>query len=185
MGAEPRSLCPINLSLEVLGDRWSLLVIRDMMFGGRRYFRELMRSEEGISSNVLADRLARLAEQGLITRAGDPAHRQKVRYSLTEKAIDLVPVFVQLGAWGIRHLPVSPAFSVRARVLEEGGSRMWAAFQNELRRTHLGEEIEADPDYPSVLEVMQRAYREALGVAGDGTIHPADDSQSVATSSGQ
>src|SRR5690606_428626 len=114
MGAEPRSLCPINLSLEVLGDRWSLLVIRDMMFGGRRYFRELMRSEEGISSNVLADRLARLAEQGLITRAGDPAHRQKVRYSLTEKAIDLVPVFAQLGAWGNRYLPVSPTLSVRA-----------------------------------------------------------------------
>ena len=159
MPGEPRSHCPINLSLEVLGDRWSLLVIRDMMFGGRRYFRELMRSEEGISSNILADRLSRLLEEGLVTRADDPGHRQKVRYSLTGKAIDLVPVFVQLGAWGNRYLPVSPRLSVRARVLEEGGPRMWAAFQDELRRIHLGEVGETDPEYPSVLEVMERAYR--------------------------
>ena len=68
-----RSGCPINLSLEVIGDRWSLLVIRDIIFGNRRHFRELLtRSEEGISSNILADRLKTLMEQGILTRADDP-----------------------------------------------------------------------------------------------------------------
>ena len=69
-----RSGCPINLTLEVVGDKWSLLIIRDMMFGNRRHFRELLtRSEEGISSNILADRLKTLLDQGIITRDDDPA----------------------------------------------------------------------------------------------------------------
>ena len=94
-----RSGCPINLTLEVLGDKWSLLVIRDMMFGNRRHFRELLsRSEEGIASNILADRLKRLVAEGIITRSGDPSHRQKAIYSLTEKGIELLPVFVRIGA---------------------------------------------------------------------------------------
>ena len=82
-----RSGCPINLSLEVFGDKWSLLIIRDMMFGGKRHFRELLRSEEGISSNILADRLRKLLGEGMITRADDPSHKQKAIYSLIERAI--------------------------------------------------------------------------------------------------
>jgi DNA-binding HxlR family transcriptional regulator len=73
MVEQHRSGCPINLSLEVLGDKWSLLIIRDMMFGNRRHFRELLHgSEEGIASNILSDRLHRLTEQGLVSRAPDP-----------------------------------------------------------------------------------------------------------------
>src|SRR5271156_2949194 len=87
-----RSGCPINLTLEVLGDRWSLLILRDMIFGGARRFRELLRSQERIASNILADRLRTLVEAGLLTRSGDPSHKQKAIYSLTEKAIALVPV---------------------------------------------------------------------------------------------
>jgi DNA-binding HxlR family transcriptional regulator len=93
MNAEQRSGCPINLTLEVVGDKWSLLVIRDMIFGNRRHFRELLtRSEEGIASNILADRLKRLVEQGIISKADDPTHKQKGVYSLTEKGIALLPV---------------------------------------------------------------------------------------------
>ena len=78
----PRSGCPINLTLEALGDRWSLIVIRDLMFGNRRHFRELLtRSEEGIASNILADRLTRLEKAGLVSRRDDPSHKQKVIYS--------------------------------------------------------------------------------------------------------
>jgi len=128
MGHDQRSGCPINLSLEVFGDKWSLLIIRDMMFGGRRHFRELLRSEERISSNILADRLRRLLDEGMITRADDPTHRQKAIYSLTEKAIQLVPVFAHLGAWGRRHLPVSEELSIRAQVLEEGGPPILVLF---------------------------------------------------------
>src|ERR1051326_4479630 len=95
-----RSGCPINLTLEVLGDRWSLIVIRDVMFGNRRHFRELLtRSEERIASNILADRLKRLVDSGLLTRRDDPTHRQKAIYSLTEPAIRLVPLLAQMGAW--------------------------------------------------------------------------------------
>lgn len=133
-----RSGCPINLSLEVFGDKWSLLVLRDMMFGGLRHFRELLRSEEGIASNILADRLRRLVEEGMITKRGDPTHKQKAIYSLTEKSIALVPIFAELGAWGSKYLPVSEELSIRARVLEEGGPEMWERFMSELREEHLG-----------------------------------------------
>lgn len=160
--AEPnsrRSGCPINLTLEILGDRWSLLVLRDMMFGRRRRFRELLaQSEEGIASNILADRLRKLTAEGLITRAGDPTHRQKAIYSLTEKAIQLVPVMAVVGAWGRRHLPVTEALSIRARLLEEGGPPMWEAFMEELRRDHLGQPGEGR----SVLAELQAAYEAAV-----------------------
>src|SRR6266545_2698337 len=99
---EPRSGCPINATIEVFGDRWSLLVLRDIVFGDRRYFRELQAgSEEGIASNILADRLKRLVELGLLTRE-DTRAGQRARYSLTEPAIQLVPVFAQLGSCGLR-----------------------------------------------------------------------------------
>ena len=94
-----RSGCPINLTLEVVGDRWSLLVIRDMMFGKRRHFRELLtKSDEGISSNILADRLKMLREQGIITWADDPSHKQKGIYSLTEQGIELLPILAQMSS---------------------------------------------------------------------------------------
>jgi DNA-binding HxlR family transcriptional regulator len=152
-----RSGCPINLTLEILGDRWSLLVLRDMMFGNRRHFRELLsRSEEGIASNILADRLKKLMAQGMITRADDPTHKQKAIYSLTERAIQLAPIMAMVGAWGRKHLPVSEALSIRAQLLEEGGPPMWDAFMDELRRLHLG----AAGTGRSVLAELQAAYEE-------------------------
>lgn len=153
-----RSGCPINLTLEVFGDKWSLIIIRDMMFGNRRHFRELLaKSEEGIASNILADRLKRLVEQGMITRADDPSHKQKGIYSLTEKTIQLVPVFAQIGAWGRRHLPVTPELSIRAQLLEEGGQKMWDAFMEDLREIHLGKR-RGKRNGPSVGEQLQAAY---------------------------
>ncbi|MBP7701158.1 MAG: helix-turn-helix transcriptional regulator [Phenylobacterium sp.] len=158
MADAQRSGCPINLTLEVFGDKWSLLVIRDMMFGDRRHFRELLsKSEEGIASNILADRLKKLVEMGMITRADDPTHKQKGVYSLTEKAIQLVPVFAHIGGWGRRHLPVSEDLSIRAEVLENGGPQMWADFMDELRTRHLGA---APSGAPSVAARLQAAYEE-------------------------
>lgn len=148
MDGEHRSGCPINLTLEMLGDRWSLIVIRDVMFGNRRHFRELLnRSEEGIASNILADRLKRLVEAGLLTRRDDPTHKQKAIYSLAEPAIQLVPLLAEMGAWGRRHTPASEELSIRAQLLEEGGPPMWEAFMAELRSLHLG----APPDRKSVV----------------------------------
>src|ERR1700684_2425348 len=101
-----RSGCPINLTLETLGDRWSLIVIRDIMFGNRRHYVDLLKlSEEGIASNILANRLDRLVQAGLLSRIQDPTHKQKAIYSLTESSIELVPLLAQMGAWGRRHTP--------------------------------------------------------------------------------
>ena len=159
-----RSDCPINLSLEVFGDRWSLLILRDMTFGGKRHFRELLGSEEGISSNILAARLRKLMEEGMITKSSDPTHKQKALYSLTEKAIDLVPVFVYLGAWGSKHLPASEELSVAARVLEEGGPQVWERFMSELRGEHLRGSADRlfEPGDDSVTFALQNAYEEVV-----------------------
>src|SRR6478609_1174430 len=118
---EPRSECPINAAIEVFGDRWSLIVLRDIVFGDGRYFRELQaNSIQRIASNILADRLKRLVESGLLTRE-DSRPGQRARYSLTESAIQLVPVFEQLGSWRLRHRPTSSPPRVRAELLEQGG----------------------------------------------------------------
>src|SRR5689334_2718647 len=112
---EPRSYCPINLSLEIFGDTWTLLVLRDMMFAGKRHFRELLQSDERISSNILAERLARLVEHGVLTKAGDPTHKQKAIYSLTEKGIALLPIIVQIGAWSSHWHPDAKKLDAPAR----------------------------------------------------------------------
>lgn len=164
MSDEHRSGCPINLTLEVVGDKWSLLIIRDMIFGNRRHFREMLRSEEGISSNILAERLKTLVEEGIITKADDPSHKQKAVYSLTEQGIELLPVLAQMAVWGRKYLPVTAELSIRAQLLEEGGPKLWAEFMSELRETHLG----ASKDTPksrrpksgeaSVAAKLQAAY---------------------------
>jgi len=152
-----RSGCPINLTLEVVGDKWSLLIIRDIIFGNRRHFRELLtRSEEGIASNILSDRLKTLLEQGILTKADDPTHKQKSVYSLTEKGIELLPVLAQMAAWGVKYLPVTEELAIRAKLLEEGGPKLWADFMDELRELHLG--VKRKSKGPSVFARMQAAY---------------------------
>lgn len=158
--SEPhRSGCPINLTLEVLGDRWSLIVIRDVMFGNRRHFRELLQnSEEGIASNILADRLKKLVDKGLLSRADDPSHKQKAIYSLTEMSIDLVPLFAEMGAWGRKYLEVSEDLAIRAELLEQGGRDLWRDFMVELAAIHLGAPMPAGT--PSALARLTAAYLE-------------------------
>lgn len=155
-----RSGCPINLTLEALGDRWSLIVIRDIMFGNRRHFRELLAgSQEGIASNILASRLKSLVESGLLSKADEPGHKQKVRYSLTEKAVQLAPMLAVMGAWGRRHMPVSHELSVRAELLEDGGPELWARLMDELRVQHLG--APPPPEGLNVFRQLREAYEEA------------------------
>jgi DNA-binding HxlR family transcriptional regulator len=159
MNDAQRSGCPINLTLEALGDRWSLIVIRDIIFGNRRHFRELLtQSEEGIASNILADRLKRLADGGFLTRAEDPSHKQKAIYSLTEKAIQLVPLLAAMAAWGRHHTAVSQPLAVRAKLLDEGGSTLWAALMDELRAAHLGQEQST----MTTIAKLQEAYEAEL-----------------------
>jgi DNA-binding HxlR family transcriptional regulator len=92
--------CPINASLLVLGDRWSLLVVRDLLFAGCRTFNEFLRSAQGVATNILADRIKSLLDAGIITRAADPDDGRKWIYSLTPKGVDLAPVLLELSRWG-------------------------------------------------------------------------------------
>jgi DNA-binding HxlR family transcriptional regulator len=159
--AAHRSGCPINLTLEILGDKWSLLILRDMIFGGKRHYRELLtKSQEGIASNILADRLRMLVRQGILTRSEDPTHKQKAIYSLTERGIELLPVLAQMAVWGRKYLPVSEELGIRAQLLGEGGPALWEEFMAELRETHLGASARrrSKSSGPSVAARLQAAY---------------------------
>lgn len=94
------STCPINASLLVLGDRWSLLVVRDLLFAGYRTFGEFLRSGQGVATNILTDRLTGLLDAGIITKEPDPDDGRKWIYSLTPKGVDLAPVLLELSKWG-------------------------------------------------------------------------------------
>ncbi len=98
-----RSGCPLNASVEMLGDRWSLLIIRDMMLRGFRYYKDFLKSYEGIATNILADRLRKLEAHGMITTERDPSDGRKLIYLLTAKGIDLAPVLTEMVLWAAAH----------------------------------------------------------------------------------
>lgn len=131
-GGGRRSGCPISIALELLGDAWSLLVIRDMMFKGRHTFNEFLAGGEGIATNILADRLRRLVEAGLIEKHPDPADRRRSLYRLTRRGIDLAPVLVELVVWSASHEATdAPPEVVRQmrenrRAFLAGVRRQWA-----------------------------------------------------------
>ena len=100
---ERRSGCPLNASVEILGDRWSLLIIRDMMLRGFRTYKEFLESYEKIATNILADRLQKLIGHGIITAESNPSDGRKLIYSLTPKGIDLAPVLTEMVLWAAEH----------------------------------------------------------------------------------
>jgi DNA-binding HxlR family transcriptional regulator len=132
-----RSGCPLNASLEMLGDRWSLLIIRDMMLRGARTFKEFLNSYEGPATNILTDRLRRLESYGIITTRPDPSDGRKLSYVLTPKGIDLAPVLTEMVLWAASHEPTGnqelvremlrdkPAFiaAIRQRHFDSFGTR--------------------------------------------------------------
>ncbi len=101
--AKARSGCPVSVSLELLGDRWSLLIVRDMMVRGYRTFREFQHAGEGIASNILADRLQKLEDSGILKREPAAEDRRSTHYRLTAKGIALAPVLLELLIWGAHH----------------------------------------------------------------------------------
>ncbi|HVL24290.1 MAG TPA: helix-turn-helix domain-containing protein [Thermomicrobiales bacterium] len=167
MEPTPRSGCAINAAVEVLGDPWAILVLRDIMFGNRRHFRELLAaSEEGIATNILASRLKQLVAAGLLSR--DAARRgQRVTYSLTEAGIQVLPVMVALGNWGLAHRDGERRLRIRAELLRDGGPDLVAAMMDELRELHLGVP-RPDAGAPRPSDLLRAAYEAAMsGGAGD------------------
>ena len=107
-----RSGCPVSASLEIFGDRWSLLIVRDLMVRAYRTFKEFAEAGEGIATNILTDRLKKLESEEIIATEPDRTDRRKVVYRLTEKGIDLAPVLLELLIWGARHEPTAAPCAV-------------------------------------------------------------------------
>lgn len=108
----PRSGCPVSMSLEIFGDRWSLLLIRDMMVRGYRTFGEFLHAGEGIATNVLADRLRRLVEAGMVSTETAEGDARRMYYRLTEKGIAFAPVLLEMLIWAARHEPTGAPCAV-------------------------------------------------------------------------
>jgi len=98
-----RSTCPVACALDLLGDRWTLIVLRDLIMARKRYYQELLEGNEGIATNILASRLKLLEAAGLVTRRVDPAQARRVIYAPTEKALDLLPVLIELIRWSLKY----------------------------------------------------------------------------------
>src|ERR1700732_5457344 len=126
-----RSECPLNASVEMLGDRWSLLILRDMMLRGFRTYKEFMECYEGIATNILADRLKKLVAYGIITAEPDPSDGRKRIYRLTAKGIDLAPVLPEMVLWAAAHEDTGNQALVRLMRADKekflaGGRERWA-----------------------------------------------------------
>jgi DNA-binding HxlR family transcriptional regulator len=104
-----RSHCSVNYGLEIFGDKWSLLIVRDIVFAGKKTYGEFLKSEEGVATNILASRLAFLEEQGILSKAPSSADRRKDLYTLTEKGLDLIPILLDIVVWSAKHDPKSNA----------------------------------------------------------------------------
>ena len=132
-----RSNCPLNAGIEIFGDKWTLLIIRDLMFFGKRYYGEFLCSGESISTNILADRLKTLEKEGIIRKESDGTHKQKIRYSLTEKGIDLLPVIVEIGWWSEKYFDnLAENRDMVLGPFRGKGKEGLAKFKNKLKREH-------------------------------------------------
>jgi len=135
-----RSTCPISASLEVVGDRWTLLIVRDLMFAGFRSYKEFLSSDEGIATNILANRLEHLEACGIVTSRPDPTDGRRLLYRLTPKGIDLAPVLLELSLWGVKHEGgVGPRASIRRWEADREG------FRAEVHERWMREERGSDP----------------------------------------
>jgi len=116
---KPRSDCPISCSLDVFGDKWSLLIIRDIMLRGKLSYSEFLDSEEKIATNILSNRLNVLVNEKILTKKISPENKSKYIYSLTEKGIDLVPIVIEIMDWGAKYNENSPRRELGKRIQNE------------------------------------------------------------------
>lgn len=133
-----RSDCPLNFGLEIFGDKWTLLIIRDLMFFGKRYYGEFLESAEGISTNILADRLAMLEKQKFIVKKKSKAHKQKFIYNLTQKGIDLLPIIISIGVWSEQYADkLNPRRDIILGETKKGTVKWIRQVQQRLQSEHL------------------------------------------------
>lgn len=114
----PRSHCPISFALDLFGDRWTLLILRDVMLKNKSRFQDFLACEEKIATNVLADRLRKLEAHGILSKTDDPDSGRQFRYAPTTKGLDLLPVLLEIIRWSGRHDPKTAAPRAFLRRLE-------------------------------------------------------------------
>jgi DNA-binding HxlR family transcriptional regulator len=114
-----RSDCPVSSALDIIGDKWSLLIVRDIMMNGKNTYNEFLKSKEKIATNVLADRLSMLESAGILAKEEHPESKAKIFYRLTHKGINLLPVLVELILWSDAYLPVDPAAIAYGKILKK------------------------------------------------------------------
>ncbi len=146
-----RSHCPVNYGLEAFGDRWALLILRDIVFRGKRTYGEFLRSEEGFSTNILAARLQHLVESGILRREPDEHDGRREIYALTEKGLDLIPVLFEIVLWSARYDPGSEARRITRLVerIRKDNRRLSAEVIEQVRR--------GEPLLPRYLDPTQAA----------------------------
>jgi DNA-binding HxlR family transcriptional regulator len=129
--------CPISFAMNMLGDRWSLLIIRDMMLFGRRRYSEFLASSEGISTNILAARLKQMQQLDLVEKFSDPSNRKASVYLLTDKGLRLFPVLLEVIRWGQQHDERSMITDAMAQALRDGGQPLARQIQERVESERL------------------------------------------------
>lgn len=131
---ERRSDCPIHFALQTFGDRWTLLIVRDMIYFGKRTYGEFLDSEEKIASNILASRLAQLEADGIVTKRPDPSDKRREIYTLTEKGLDLVPILLEMVNWSFAHDAETGAPAAWVRMVQARREQIIPMIQDTVRR---------------------------------------------------
>jgi DNA-binding HxlR family transcriptional regulator len=131
-----RSACAISMALENIGDKWSLLILRDLMFTEKRTYGELQSSDEKIATNILADRLSSLEASGLIRKAANPANGRRSLYFLTEKGIDLLPVIIELRQWSEKHNDDAAGCADALKITDKNRKEILLTYKKKLRALH-------------------------------------------------
>ena len=132
-----RSHCPINYAVEHFGDKWSLLVIRDLMFKGKRHYNEFFESEEKVSTSVLGDRLKQLEESGIISKGEDSVKKSRIKYSLTQKGIDMLPFIVDMISWSGEYDKETEAGDAFLAQAKDGRDYLLKSIKDKLEKEHL------------------------------------------------
>ncbi len=138
-----RSDCPINFALETFGDTWSLLIIREIVYFGKKTYGEFLESEEGIATNILASRLVQLEQKGILEKRPSEKDKRKEVYSLTEKGLDLIPILLELASWGAQHDPQTGAPQEWIALVNANKKRMTQLIRETVQR---GGSIFSGPD---------------------------------------
>ena len=136
MKAKNRSECPVSNSLDIWGDKWSLLIIRDLMFAKECTYGDFLKAPEGIATNILASRLQALEENELIEKLDHPESKAKVLYRLTKKGIDLLPIMIEINLWAEKYFPIPADRKAMLKEVKKDKTAFIKSMTKELERSH-------------------------------------------------